>query len=621
MAIKINDIIAHFDRTADQFLSREEFKAKLRSGKPLRVKYGLDIRTPVLHLGHAVNLWLLRYLQDLGHKVVLVFGDFTTRIGDLDGRLETLADIPEEQIRNNIQELIEQAKMVLRFDDPALIEVRRNSEWYSSMSVHDLMDIFSIVTHAKLMSRDMFQMRLAEGREIYVHEMLFPIFQGYDSVMVDSDLAVIGSDQLFNESMGRQLQEKHKKRPQTLVTTKITPGTDGRHKQSKAAGNYIGLAHSPRDKFGRVMSIPDTLIDEYFRLYTAVPLKEIDAMKGLIESKPRDAKLALAKAIVERYHGAEVAAEEGAWFENTISKGNIPEDLPKLAVVSARMEALDLVALARPGKSKGDTRRLIRQGAVELDGRKISNPDEELPLKTGDILKVGKRNWFLIEVVKLNDLETEALLLKPMMVDDIDLISRYFPEGDMAQYLGKLGGGKKIRATTIREVFKKVILQPEPRNEWLWKITLKGDPDTVIGVAHLSRDLRHGNQNIWVVPGRADEEEIMRECLTVINSYAFDVLGFSAVEFKEAFATATAPPNLTALHNSLIKMRAEQLNKDTPEGTWGFTKEGWQMMQDWRRTTAPALFKSAAAKKPSSRKRKEPPAPPLPPKPGGGGTT
>ena len=622
MAIKVNDILAHFDRTVDQFLSRDEFKAKLRAGQPLRVKHGLDIRTPVLHIGHAVNLWLLRHLQELGHKVILVFGDFTTRIGDLDGRLETLTDIPEEEIRSNIQELIEQAKMVLRFDDPNLIEVRRDSEWYSRMSVHDLMDIFSLVTHAKLISRDMFQMRIAEGREIYVHEMLYPILQGYDSLAVDSDLAVIGSDQFFNESIGRLLQEKHKKKPQTLIITKITAGTDGRQKQSKGIGNYIGLAHSPRDKFGRVMSIPDTLIDEYFRVYTALPLKEIDAMKGLIENKPRDAKMVLARAIVARYHGAEVAAAEYEWFENTISKGNVPDDLPRLAVVSPRMEALDIVALARPGKSKGDTRRLIRQGGVELDGRKLENPDEELHLKTGDILKAGRRNWFRIEVVKLNDLKTEALWLKPMQVSDIDLISRYFPEGDMAKYLGNLGSAKKIRASMMREVFKKVILQPEPRSEWLWKITLKAHPETVVGVAHLSRDARHGNQNIWIVPGQANEEEIIKECLTAVNSYAFDVLGFNAMEFKAAFAYATAPPNLAALHNSLVKMNATQMNKDSPDGMWGFTKEGWQMMQDWRRTSAPALFK-ASAKKPPPRKRKEPPAPPPKPKPpaGGGATT
>jgi tyrosyl-tRNA synthetase len=627
MAVNINEILTHFSRTTDQFLSQDEFKSKLLSGKQLRIKYGVDVRSPMLHLGHTVNLWLLRYLQDLGHKVIFVIADYTARLGDRDGRLETLSGFSEEEINRNTREFIDQARMVLRVDDPRLIEIRRNSEWYGQMSIHDLMDVFSLVTHAKLIARDEFQMRIEGGKEIYVHELLYPILQGYDSLMVKSDIAIIGSDQLFNESIGRLLQEKHKKKPQTLVTTKITAGTDGRQKQSRSLGNYIGLAHSPRDKFGRIMSIPDTLIDEYFRIYTDIPLEEIDAMKDLIGKKPRDAKIVLARAIVERYHGAERAAAESEWFENTISKGRIPDDLPTLAVVNPRMEALDLVSLARPGKSKSDTRRLLRQGGVELDGKKLDNPELELLLKTGDILKVGKRGWFRIEVVDLHDLVTEKLWLKPLQTGDIGAISNFLPETEFAEYLSKRGSTKRVRAPMMKDAFKKVILQPEPKNEWLWKIIQKKKPEVIAGLAHLSRDAKNGNQSVWLSPDVEDKEAVLNEIMSAINTHAFDVLGFSSIEFKTAFALATAPPNLMDLHRALTNMKTEQLNKDNPDGSWGFTKEGWQMMQEWRRRTSPALFKNAPKQRPTEAMPKKPSRkkqprqgedPAAPPTPGGG---
>ncbi len=600
-----DDVITRFSRTVDQFLSEDEFREKLASGKRLRVKHALDVRTPVLHIGHAVNLWLLRWLQDMGHKVVLVFSDFTTRLGDLDGRLETLREMPEEEIQHNIREFILQAQAVLRFDDPDLIEVRRNSEWYKAMSVHDLLNVFSLVTYARLISRDLFQERIAEGREIYVHEMLYPLLQGYDSLKVGADVAIAGSDQLFAESLGRTLQEKHGMAPQTLLTTRYTAGTDGRRKQLRDLDNYIGLAHTPRDKFGRVMSIPDTLIEEYFRVYTETPLFDIAALD--IEGRPRAAKLQLARAIVARYHGEDVAEAESQWFEKTFSRGQTPDDMPVIAIVADRMEALDLVMLARPGKSKGDSRRLIRQGGVDLDGRQLTDPAEMLRLKTGDVLKIGKRGWFRIEVVKLYDLETGGLRLKPMQVEQIELLAQYFPEGEIVQYLG---GFKRVKGDAVRETFKKVILQPEPRDEWLWTVTRKDKPDDVIAVAHLKRDPSRGNQNIWIVPGQKDEDEVIRECMAVINAYAFDVLGLPAMEFKSAFAAATEPPSQAALHRSLARMRTELLNRETPEGAVGFTKEGWQMMQEWRRSTNPALAKKVLP--PVARPRKKP-APPKKP--------
>lgn len=596
MAAKINDILAYFDRTADQFLSREEFKAKLKSGKPLRIKYSVDVRTPMLHIGHAVNLWLMRYLQDRGHKVVFVIGDFTTRIGDPDGRLETHVALPEEDIERNIKDFLEQARMVLRFDDPALIEVRRNSEWWGEISMREFMDIASLVTHARLIARDMFQLRIAQNKEIYVQELLYPILQGYDSFVVQSDLAIVGSDQFFNESIGRLLQEKHKKKPQTLITTRITPGIDGKGKQSKSMGNYIGLKHSPRDKFGRIMSIPDYLIEEYLRIYTDIPFSEIDALKDMIRNRPRDAKLVLASALIERYHGAKAAAAEREWFENTFSKGQAPDDLPTLGLVTPRIEALDLVILARPGKSKSDSRRLIKQGGVELNGKKLSDPDRELLLKTNDILKIGKRNWFRIEIVEVADLETERLRLKAMQVADVDLVAKYLPQWEMVKYLGKFAPAAKVRAAMAKDVLKKIIQKPEPKHEWLWTVTSKDRPEEVIGVAHLRRDGREGHQQVWLGPGHVDEQGVLMEVLMAVNQHAFHTLGFSTTEFKDAFAYATMPPTVFALHQAMRNMNVDFLNRDEADASWGFTHEGWDAMQEWRRQQTPWLFENSLLK-------------------------
>ncbi len=614
MAVKINEVMAYFDRTSDQFLSREEFKVKLRSGKPLRIKYGVDVRTPTLHIGHAVNLWLMRYLQDRGHKVVFVIGDFTTRIGDPDGRLDTCCDIPTDEVEKNIATFIEQARMVLRFDDPKLIEVRRNSEWYDKMPLREFMDLASLVTHARLMARDMFQLRLAQGREIYVQEMLYPILQGYDSLVVESDLAIVGSDQFFNESIGRILQEKHGKKPQTLITTKITPGTDGRGKQSKSMGNYIGLLHSPRDKFGRIMSIPDHLIEEYFRVYTDVPYSEISGFKAMIGKKPRDAKVALATALVERYHGTPAAELERDWFENTISRGQVPDNLPTLGLVSPKIDAFDLVQMARPGKSKSDTKRLMQQGGVELNGKKLKDPDQKLVVSPHEILKVGKRNWFRIEIVKLNALTTKGLNLSPMMPEDIDFMVKYVPNWEMVKHLDKEVETKKPSVSLAREAFKKLVLSPEPRHDWLWKIADKKEPEKILGLAHLRRDGQRAEKNVWLTPEGLSREYVLSEALMAVNEHAFAALGLNALAFKDAFAFATAPKDLDVLQRSMITMEASQLNREDAFGTVGFTNDGWDMLQAWRRTMSPWLFQNAP-KSPAQQAQELKQDPPAPPKP------
>ncbi|HVU66979.1 MAG TPA: tyrosine--tRNA ligase, partial [Ktedonobacteraceae bacterium] len=271
------ELLASFARTTEEMFAPAEFTRLLASGRQLRIKYGVDVTAPYLHTGHAVNLWMMRQMQDMGHKVLFLIGDFTTRIGDPTDRDLLRPVLPAEEIERNAEAFIEQARMVLRFDDPALLEIRRNSEWYERTRAEELLRLFSMVTHARLIARDMFQARIQQGREIYTHELLYPILQGYDSVQLQADLTIIGSDQLFNEMLGRFYQERYGQSPQVIITTRITPGIDGKAKQSKSLGNYIGLGHSPREKFGRAMKLPDDLILTYLEVYTDVPLRDIAA--------------------------------------------------------------------------------------------------------------------------------------------------------------------------------------------------------------------------------------------------------------------------------------------------------------------------------------------------------
>lgn len=388
-----------FARTTQEVFSLEEWKTLLRSGKKLRVKYGVDVTAPYLHIGHAVNLWMMRKLQDLGHKVVFLVGDFTTQIGDPTGKNKTRPIIPAEEIEHNTQEFITQAKMVLRFDDPQVLEIRRNSEWFGDMKTAQFLKLLSLVTHSRLISRDMFQRRISEGSDIYMHELIYPVLQGYDSFVLNSDLTIIGSDQLFNEMLGRFYQEKFGQQPQVIMTTKITPGIDGKAKQSKSLDNYIGLGHSPRDKFGRTMRVPDSLIPIYFQVYTEVPETELRALENLVASDPLEAKKRLAVAIVARYHGEQVAREEREWFDQTFSQRQIPADIPSVTVEVREQTAFDIVRqFFDSQKSNNELRRLFQQGGVTLNGTKITDPTHSLTPTEGDVLQVGKRKWFRLHV-------------------------------------------------------------------------------------------------------------------------------------------------------------------------------------------------------------------------------
>ncbi|MGE5334565.1 MAG: tyrosine--tRNA ligase [Nitrososphaerota archaeon] len=398
MATSPADIIEAFSRTTDEIFSRQELQRLLASGRQLRIKYGVDLTAPHLHIGHAVNLWMMRRLQDLGHKVQFLIGDATTRIGDPTGKNTLRPLIPPEEIEANAQAFLAQARLVLR-DTPDLYEVRRNSEWYAHMSAIELTRLLSMVTHARLASRDMFRERVRQGQDIHMHEMVYPVLQGYDSFALESDLTIIGSDQLFNEMMGRFYQERLGQPPQVIITTRITPGIDGKAKQSKSLGNYIGLSHSPRDKFGRVMTLPDHLIVSYLEVYTDVSLERVAEIATQVNDEPMRWKLFLAHEIVRRYHGAETADQEQEWFLRTFSARKTPGDIPAVEIAPGEHVAIDLVhRFFGTQRSRSELRRLFEQGAISRNGQTIRQSEQVVAVHDGDVFRVGKRIWFRLRI-------------------------------------------------------------------------------------------------------------------------------------------------------------------------------------------------------------------------------
>ncbi|HLI43388.1 MAG TPA: tyrosine--tRNA ligase [Acidimicrobiales bacterium] len=398
-----DDLLASFARTTDEIVTLEELKTKLRSGRKLRIKYGVDVTAPFLHIGHAVNLWMMREMQEAGHVVIFLIGDFTTRVGDPTGRSESRPVIPAAEIEANAAAFIDQVAAVLR-TDPGVFEIRRNSEWWESMTVGELMPLLSLVTHGRLVSRDMFQRRIAEGAEIHMHEFLYPVLQGYDSYMLGSDLTIVGTDQLFNEMMGRHYQSRLGQDPQVVITTRITPGIDGGEKQSKSIGNYIALAHSPRDKFGRAMSIPDHLIVPYLEVYTAVPTPRVEEVRAGLEDRslhPMEAKRFLARELVARYHGEQVARAEDEWFTGTFSRHELPRNVP-VVTVGEDATLFDVLVAGLAGTSRNEIRRLLAAGSISVDGERALAGDE-VP-REGAIVRVGKRRFLEVRHRAATDL-------------------------------------------------------------------------------------------------------------------------------------------------------------------------------------------------------------------------
>ena len=381
----------------EEVIGRGELEKKLLSRKKLIVKFGADPTRPDLHLGHAVPLRKMREFQDLGHKVVFLIGDATTKIGDPSGRDKTRPVMTDAQIKKNAQTYIKQASKILK-TDKKLLEIRYNSEWFSKMKFYDFLRLMMMTTAARVLERDMFQRRMQDGRDVGLHELVYPIMQGYDSVELKADVVLLGNDQKFNELFGRHYQEKFGQEPQAMIITKLLVGTDGTEKMSKSLDNYIGLTESAEQMYGKVMSIPDGAMGEYFELATSIDKRGAKKIVGEIENKtinPRDAKMLLAFEVAKTYHGESEAKKAQENFVSVFQKKEAPEKIKAVKINSAKIKLTEFLVKAGIASSNSDARRKIEQGGVSVDEKKILDYKFELDKKDHDkkVIKAGKLHF------------------------------------------------------------------------------------------------------------------------------------------------------------------------------------------------------------------------------------
>lgn len=387
----------------DRIVPEDALLEKLKRGKPLNIKLGVDPTAPDIHIGHAVPLRKLRQFQDLGHKVTLIIGDGTALIGDPSGRNSTRPQLSLEQIRENAQTYVDQAFKIL---DPEKTDLRYNSEWLLPLNLEDLLQLTSRFTVARILERDDFHKRYTGNQPISVHEFLYPIMQAYDSVCIEADVELGGSDQLFNLLAGRELMEKSSLEPQVCLTLPLLEGTDGVQKMSKSYGNYIGVTDEPADMFGKVMSIPDELMVKYFRLASTLPVDEVDAIEaGLAadELHPNTVKRSLARNIVAAYYDEAAAQAAEEQFDLVFKRHAVPDDIPEYqADLTPNDEGLvylaKLLADAGLAASVGEARRLIDGGGVKIDGEAVpaKRYNVEPSVLQGATVQVGKRKFVRI---------------------------------------------------------------------------------------------------------------------------------------------------------------------------------------------------------------------------------
>ncbi len=374
----------------------EKLRRSYETGRPLRVKLGCDPSAPDLHIGHSVVLRKLRQFQELGHQAVLVIGDFTAMIGDPSGRKKTRPALTFEQTRQNAQTYFRQAGKIL---DMERLEIRYNSEWLSKMNFADVIKLASKYTVARMLERDDFEIRYREGIPIFIHEFLYPLAQAYDSVALEADVELGGTDQKFNLLVGREIQQEYGQEPQAIVTLPLLEGTDGVQKMSKSVGNYIAIEDPPEEMFGKVMSIPDSLIEKYFRLTTDLSSEELDDISRQLSDgsvNPMELKKRLGWELVRMYHGAEAADRAKAYFEKVFSRRELPDEMPEF-VVEKPIRLIDVLRLSGLVPSNSEARRLIRQRAVKIDGKPVEGEDVVVdPEMSGAVVKVGKRRFLRI---------------------------------------------------------------------------------------------------------------------------------------------------------------------------------------------------------------------------------
>lgn len=389
-------------RGTEEIISEEELIKKIEKSrkekKPLRVKQGFDPNAPDIHLGHTVGLRKMRQFQDLGHEIFFLIGDFTGRIGDPSGRSVARKQLTEEEVNKNAETYKKQVYKIL---NPEKTKIVFNSNWLGKLSFSEVLKLCSKYTVARMLERDDFATRYKEEKPIGIHEFLYPLMQGYDSVALQADIELGGTDQKFNLLVGRNIQREYNQEPQIIITLPLLEGTDGIEKMSKSLGNYIGINELPQIMYGKVMSIPDHLMIRYFELVTDVSLNEIDQIKINLEndnSHPQDVKKKLAREIVKLYHGQNAALIAEEEFEKVFNKKLYPEEMKELVLKKDNLKEgkiwlIKLIALSGLVSSKSEARRLIEQGGVKINGEKVDDPNLDLTVKEGMVIKIGKLNF------------------------------------------------------------------------------------------------------------------------------------------------------------------------------------------------------------------------------------
>lgn len=380
------------NRNVAEVVVQKELEKKLLSGKKLKIKFGIDPTGAYLTLGHMVVIRKLREFQEAGHEIQLLFGNFTAQIGDPTGKSETRRPLTQEQTETNARTYLEQAGKILDMEN---VKVFWNADWLGKFKFNDVLNLAANFTVAQMLERDMFQERIKQNLPIGLHEFLYPLMQGYDSVALHSDVELGGTDQLFNMMTARPLQKANGQAPQSVMTLKILVGTDGVKKMGKSENNFIAVLDEPREMFGKIMSIPDHLIVDYFEMCTNYEEAEISEIKENLKkgTNPRDLKIELGKAIVSLYHSSEAAVIAAQEFAQVFSKGGLPEQIETIEVEAESKPLIDLIVEKKLVKSKSEARRLIDGGGIKVDQKKIIDYNTILDLQTEVLVQIGKRTF------------------------------------------------------------------------------------------------------------------------------------------------------------------------------------------------------------------------------------
>jgi len=401
MSTQIVEQLKQLSRGTVEIYTQQELGQRLteaaEAGRQMRIKLGLDPTSPDIHLGHTVVLRKMRQFQDLGHKAVLIIGDYTARIGDPTGQNTTRPMLSPEQIEQNARTYFEQAGKILD-TAPGKLEVRHNSEWLADLRLADIIRLASSMTVARMLERDTFELRYKKGDPIGVHEFLYPLMQGYDSVMVHSDVELGGTDQTFNNLVGRDLQRVNGQPPQIVITSPILVGLDGKEKMSKSKGNYVGVTDEPSNMFGKVMSISDEMMENYYTLLTDLPSERIAELTNPAKTHPKEAKVLLGKTIVAQFHGQDAGEAAATQFDKIFAQGQLPEDMPEVALAPEAITVKNLLTTCHLVETGGEAKRMVQQGGVSVDGKKAADPNTEITPRDGMVVQVGKRRFAKLRV-------------------------------------------------------------------------------------------------------------------------------------------------------------------------------------------------------------------------------